>query len=130
MIPVGRGDPTPRWWSSAGSRETSWTLVERIVRVCDEPVVELNIAASGGPFERTLLVVHGGPDWDHTCLREPLVRLQGVRLLFVDLRGCGRSTRGLPPAAYTPAVATNDLLRLLDVLGLAHVDVLGSPMAA
>ncbi|MEU4548225.1 alpha/beta fold hydrolase [Nonomuraea dietziae] len=53
-----------------------------------------------GPRDRTLLIVHGGPDWDHSYLVEPLDRLAGERrLLFPDLRGCGRSPwqiRSLP----------------------------------
>ena len=101
-------------------------LDERIVRVSDEPVVELFVAESKGPASRSLLVIHGGPDWDHSYLREPLLQLEGVlRLVFVDLRGCGRSTQGLAPTDYTPSAATADLVALLDVLGAEQVDVLG-----
>lgn len=42
-----------------------------------------------------------------------------------DIRGCGRSTAGLPSGQYTPDAVVSDLVALLDVLGLGVVDVLG-----
>ncbi|MCM2416239.1 alpha/beta fold hydrolase [Streptomyces sp. RKAG290] len=96
------------------------------VPVSTEPVVELFVTQSAGPSERTLLVIHGGPDWDHTYLREPLDRLAGRRrIVLPDLRGCGRSTRGLASEQYTPAAATGDLAVVLDALDSAQADVLG-----
>jgi pimeloyl-ACP methyl ester carboxylesterase len=86
----------------------------------------LCVAQSEGPADRALLVIHGGPDWDHSYLREPLDRLAGRhRLILPDLRGCGRSTRGLGDGQYTPGAATGDLAVLLDALGHADADVLG-----
>jgi len=43
-----------------------WCRVEHDVALA---VHELNTS-----FERPLLVLHGGPDWDHSYLREPLCR--------------------------------------------------------
>jgi len=101
-------------------------LTEQYVAVCDDPPVRLFVACSNGPIDRTLLVIHGGPDWDHSYLREPLVRLAEERhLVFADLRGCGRSSTGLPDSAYSPHAAVADLLALLDALGVAQADVLG-----
>ena len=101
-------------------------LTESLVAVSADPRVELLVAQSPGPVSRALLVIHGGPDWDHTYLREPLSELGGQhRLVLPDLRGCGRSTRGLPSGCYTPDAAVGDLLALLDRLGLADVDLLG-----
>ncbi|HEV7656452.1 MAG TPA: alpha/beta hydrolase [Mycobacteriales bacterium] len=89
------------------------------------PGVDLYVEDLAGP-EPALLVVHGGPDWDHTYLLDPLARLAGERrVLLPDLRGCGRSTRGLPVGAYSWPAAAADLLALLDGYGLARVDVLG-----
>lgn len=103
-------------------------LLERTVGVQVDPPVDLFIAEA--PAARSdapcLLVVHGGPDWDHSYLVEPLVHLADqMRVLFVDLRGCGRSTRGLPDAEYTPERATTDLVTLLDRVGLRQAAVLG-----
>jgi pimeloyl-ACP methyl ester carboxylesterase len=88
--------------------------------------VTLFTAVSPGPADRALLVIHGGPDWDHTYLREPLSGLAGdFRLVLPDLRGCGRSTTGLADGQYTPDAVVGDLLALLDHLGIARAAVLG-----
>jgi pimeloyl-ACP methyl ester carboxylesterase len=101
-------------------------LTETLVNVSAEPAVELLVAQSGGPSDHALLVVHGGPDWDHTYLRDPLVRLGGTcRLVMPDIRGCGRSTTGLPAVCYTPDAVVSDLLSLIDALSLDAVSVLG-----
>jgi pimeloyl-ACP methyl ester carboxylesterase len=101
-------------------------FTESVVAVSAEPVVELFVAQTPGPADRTLLVIHGGPDWDHTYLREPLAELAGRhRVVLADLRGCGRSTRGLGDDQYTPAAATADLVALLDAFGTPQIDVLG-----
>jgi pimeloyl-ACP methyl ester carboxylesterase len=101
-------------------------FAENHVRVCDEPPVDLFLASTDEPAEQALLVIHGGPDWDHTYLREPLDRLAGRRrVLLPDLRGCGRSTRGLRDDQYTWDVVVADLLALLDVERIQRVDVLG-----
>jgi pimeloyl-ACP methyl ester carboxylesterase len=99
---------------------------ERHVAVSADPDVSLFVAQSRGPADRALLVIHGGPDWDHSYLREPLDRLAGRhRLILPDLRGCGRSSRGLGNGRYTPDAAAGDLAVLLDALGVACADVLG-----
>jgi pimeloyl-ACP methyl ester carboxylesterase len=101
-------------------------FAEQFVTVSRRPPVELLVAQSAGPAHRALLVIHGGPDWDHTYLREPLDGLAGThRLVMPDLRGCGRSTRGLPDDQYTPDAAVGDLIALLDALGIGRADVLG-----
>lgn len=90
------------------------------------PPVELFTARTRRGPGRRLLVVHGGPDWDHTYLREPLIGLRGThQLIMPDLRGCGRSTRHLPQEHYTPDAAVGDLAALLARLGPHPVDVLG-----
>jgi pimeloyl-ACP methyl ester carboxylesterase len=88
--------------------------------------VELFVGQTVGDPDSSLLVIHGDPDWDQSYLREPLVRLGGYRrVVFVDLRGCGRSTRGLPVGSYTPAYAVQDLVALIEAFGGQPVDVLG-----
>ncbi|WP_067128765.1 alpha/beta fold hydrolase [Microtetraspora malaysiensis] len=99
---------------------------EIMVSVSAQPRVELFVARTAGPAERTLLVIHGGPDWDHSYLRVPLGELSGRhRVVLPDLRGCGRSSRDLPDDQYTPDAAVGDLVALLDALGASRVDVLG-----
>jgi pimeloyl-ACP methyl ester carboxylesterase len=99
---------------------------EGTVPVSARPAVELFVAQTPGPAANPLLVIHGGPDWDHTYLREPLGQLAGRRrVILPDLRGCGRSTLGLPDGQYTPAAAAGDLAALLDALRTGPADVLG-----
>lgn len=101
-------------------------LAQRLVTVSDDPGVELFVAQSSGPADKAALVIHGGPDWDHTYLRDPLARLgDRYRLIMPDIRGCGRSTTGLPASCYTPDAAVADLLTLLDTLRVDSADVLG-----
>ncbi|MEV0236373.1 alpha/beta hydrolase [Nonomuraea sp. NPDC050786] len=82
--------------------------------------MRLYVREFDGSAERTLLVIHGGPDWDHSYLLEPLRELAGERrLLFPDLRGCGRSPAVDP---LTPDAMVADLVELI---GSSPVDVLG-----
>lgn len=95
-------------------------------RVPTAPGVQLFVAGIEGPASEALLVVHGGPDWDHSYLVDPLARLSGrCQVVLPDLRGCGQSTVGLRPDQYTPDLAVGDLLAVLDRLHLDRVTVLG-----
>jgi pimeloyl-ACP methyl ester carboxylesterase len=101
-------------------------FVEGVVPVSTDPLVELFVASTSGPADRTLLVIHGGPDWDHSYLRQPLGELAcGHRVVLADLHGCGRSTQGLADDLYTPDAVVADLTALLDALGVERADVLG-----
>jgi pimeloyl-ACP methyl ester carboxylesterase len=101
-------------------------FTETSIVVSAEPKVELFTLRTDGPADRVLLVIHGGPDWDHTYLRDPLLRLAGRhRVLLPDLRGCGRSTRHLPDSEYTWDAVVHDLLALLDAEDVATADLLG-----
>ncbi|PWK88866.1 proline iminopeptidase/2-hydroxymuconate-semialdehyde hydrolase [Lentzea atacamensis] len=84
---------------------------------------EIFVAWQEGTADRTLLAIHGGPDWDHSFLRDPLERLD-CRLLLPDLRGCGRSGR-VPVEEYHPDGLMQDLLRVLDAFDVERADVLG-----
>ncbi|WP_086666690.1 alpha/beta fold hydrolase [Lentzea kentuckyensis] len=83
--------------------------------------VDIFVGWQEGTGDRTLLAIHGGPDWDHSYLRDPLQRLD-CRLLMPDLRGCGRSGR-VPE--YHPDGVVRDLVRVLDEFGVERADVLG-----
>ncbi|MGW4408626.1 alpha/beta fold hydrolase [Nonomuraea sp. NPDC004702] len=82
--------------------------------------MRLYVREFDGSSDRTLLVIHGGPDWDHSYLVEPLRMLAGEhRLLFPDLRGCGRS------AAAEPLTPDAMVANLVELIGASQVDVLG-----
>jgi pimeloyl-ACP methyl ester carboxylesterase len=80
-----------------------------------------------GQAGRPLLVIHGGPDWDHSYLIPAVSALVevGVQPTLFDLRGCGGSVRLGDPSAYTVSAVVQDICDLLDALGLPQVDVLG-----
>ena len=104
--------------------ECGLVLRERPVQV--SPGVSLFVASTTGRADSVLLVVHGGPDWDHSYLREPLSQLADRhRVVLPDLRGCGRSSQGLAEADYTPDAVVGDLLALADELGARRFSLLG-----
>jgi len=104
--------------------ECGLVLRERTVQV--SPGVSLFVASTTGRADSVLLVVHGGPDWDHSYLREPLSQLADRhRVVLPDLRGCGRSSQGLAEADYTPDAVVGDLLALADELGARRFSLLG-----
>lgn len=73
-----------------------------------------------------LLVIHGGPDWDHSYLLPGLdLVAQTRRVVAFDIRGCGRSTGGLGPQGYQPEFVVQDVERLICLLGHERVDLLG-----
>ena len=79
-----------------------------------------------GNAERDLVVLHGGPDWDHTYLLDALRPLSAyTRLTFYDHRGCGRSTRLGTVEGYTLDEAVDDLAALLERLNLQRPTLLG-----
>lgn len=73
----------------------------------------------------TLVVLHGGPGFDHAYLRPGLAPLAGdAQLVFVDLRGQGRSDPA-PAAACTLERMADDVAALCRALGFARPVVFG-----
>ncbi len=103
-------------------------MASRHVPVSDGRVWVRELAPSTGDVEGTgpVLVVHGGPDWDHHYLLpglEPLAARR--RVLAMDLRGCGASSRGLPRGSCQPTNVVDDMLAAADAFGAPRVDLLG-----
>src|SRR5258708_2047638 len=72
--------------------------------------VDLYVVSLGAQKGIPLVVIHGGPDWDHSYLLRPINQLATARrIVLFDIRGCGRSTRGLPSRAYQPVEVAKDL---------------------
>jgi pimeloyl-ACP methyl ester carboxylesterase len=59
-----------------------------------------------------------------------LTTLKGRRVIALDNRGHGASTKLYDPAAYHTAIMASDVLALLDHLGLGRADVMGYSMGA
>lgn len=86
----------------------------RSYRVPDVTLHTVELGTGRGPLR---LVIHGGPGLDHTYLRPWLDPLsQGARLVYVDLRGHGRSSAPPDAHGYTIAAAAADLSALIEEL--------------
>lgn len=99
-----------------------------------EPGVRLFVDVEGagwvpdGPVLRqrpTLVLLHGGPGYDHSSFKPPLGRLADVaQVVYVDHRGHGRSSPR-PAAECTLDTLADDVVRLCAALGIERPVVLG-----
>ena len=93
--------------------------------------VELFTRRFGDPALPLLVVVHGGPTWDHSYLLPAVAELADLaHVVLFDLRGCGRSSRtapvgGLPVSALQPDLLADDVAALIGHYGAQRADVLG-----
>jgi proline iminopeptidase len=73
-----------------------------------------------------LVILHGGPSFDHHYLLPDLDRLaDGFRLIYYDQRGRGKSAQTVSPAPVTIHSEMADLEMLRAALGLEQVALLG-----
>ena len=93
--------------------------------------VELFVRRFGDPRLPMLIVVHGGPTWDHSYLVPAVAGLADLaHVVLFDVRGCGRSSRTppvgqLPFTALQPDLVADDIAALIRHYGAAQADVLG-----
>lgn len=93
--------------------------------------VDLFVRRFGDPALPPLVVIHGGPTWDHSYLLPAVSDLADVaHVVIFDLRGCGRSHRtppvgDLPESALQPHRLADDVAALIGALRAGPVDVLG-----
>ncbi|MEV4351805.1 alpha/beta hydrolase [Actinoplanes sp. NPDC049596] len=93
--------------------------------------VELFVRRFSDPGLPMLVIVHGGPTWDHSYLLPAVEELSDIaHVVLFDLRGCGRSSRTapvgtLPVSALQPDKLADDVAALVRHLGVARADVLG-----
>ena len=97
--------------------------------------VELFVRRFGDPALPMLVVVHGGPTWDHSYLLPAVAALADLaHVVLFDLRGCGRSSRTppsvLPVAALQPDLAADDVAALIRYSGAVQRTCSASPTAA
>jgi proline iminopeptidase len=75
---------------------------------------------------RPIVVLHGGPDFDHTYLLPDMDRLaDSFRLIYYDQRARGRSAEGVRAEDVTLASDVADLDRVREHFHLASTAVLG-----
>ncbi len=99
-----------------------------------EPGVRLYVDVEGcglvpdGPRMRakpTLLLLHGGPGYDHSGFKPLFSRLADLaQIVYYDHRGHGRSDRR-PAGEWTLDTFADDVVRLCDALGIVKPIVLG-----
>ena len=99
-----------------------------------EPGVRLFVDIEGpslvpdGPTMRekpTLVLLHGGPGYDHSGFKPAFSRLADVaQIVYYDHRGHGRSDRR-PASEWTLDTFADDIVRLCDALGITRPIVLG-----
>ena len=99
-----------------------------------EPNVRLFVDIEGpafvpdGPTMRekpTLLLLHGGPGYDHSGFKPAFSRLADVaQIVYYDHRGHGRSDRR-PADEWTLDTFADDVVRLCTALGITRPIVLG-----
>ena len=104
------------------------------MRIEIEPGVRLYVDVEGtqlvpdGPALRekpTLLLLHGGPGFDHSGFRPFFGRVADItQVIYYDHRGHGRSDRR-PPEEWTLDTFADDVVRLCDALGIVKPIVLG-----
>ena len=93
--------------------------------------LELFVRRFGDPSLPMLIVVHGGPSWDHSYLLPAAAELAAdAHVVLYDLRGCGGSSRTppvgeLPVTALQPDYLADDVAALIRHYGAARADVLG-----
>src|SRR5438477_12783738 len=73
-----------------------------------------------------LVILHGGPDFNHNYLLPDLDRLSSAfHLIYYDQRGRGKSSREVPPEAVNIKSEIDDLDCLREYFGLDELAVLG-----
>lgn len=77
----------------------------------------------------TVVLVHGGPGgWDHSYFKPDFAPLtERAQVVYLDLRGHGRSERG-DPAAWSFEACADDLRAFCDAIGIIRPIVFGHSM--
>jgi pimeloyl-ACP methyl ester carboxylesterase len=88
----------------------------------------------GDPDAPTVIAVHGFAssallNWQHTGWTRDLVRA-GFRVIAIDQRGHGSSSKPHDPRAYTMEALVSDVLAVLDTFMLDEVDYVGYSLGA
>ena len=100
----------------------------RLVPVHD---THLFIVERGDPDALPLLVLHGGPGFDHTMFGDHLDPLGNrYRLVLVDGRAQGRSDRNSDPASWTLEQHASDVSAVAAAIGVERYAVLGHSYGA
>lgn len=109
--------------SSVASFQGKQAPTPREVRI---PIGNAELYARDVGQGPAIIVLHGGPDFDHSYLLPELDRLSdGYRLIYYDQRGRGRSANGVRPEDVTLASDLADLEKVRQYFHLDSVALLG-----
>lgn len=73
----------------------------------------------------SIVLIHGGPGFDHSGFKPAFSTLTDIaQIVYLDVRGCGRSARG-DPSKWRLAEWAEDLATLCDTLGIVRPFILG-----
>lgn len=112
--------------AAALQAERSVDAVENRIPV-DGTSLYARVVGQGQP----VIILHGGPDFDHSYLLPALDQFRDVfRLIYYDQRGRGRSAESVSPEDVTIASEVNDLDKVRRHFGLDAPVVLGHSWGA
>lgn len=95
------------------------------------PVESAELYARDTGKGRAIIVLHGGPDFDHRYLLPELDRLtDAYRLIYYDQRGRGRSSNGVVPADVSLASDIADVEKVREYFQQQSVVLLGHSWGA
>ncbi len=116
---------------AACRRSTARPAPDTITRDVRLPAITLHTVELPGPGRIARWVLHGGPGLDHTYLRpwlDPLAR--EAPLVYVDLRGHGRSSAPPEAGGYAIPDAATDLVALAAARREPTVDIIAHDFGA
>lgn len=94
----------------------------------------LNIHYDVNGSTRPVVFVHGFAsnykvNWENTGWTKIFIT-RGRQVVALDLRGHGKSSKPLSPSSYHPGLMGNDIIHLMDHLGIERADLIGYSMGA
>jgi proline iminopeptidase len=115
-------------WNSAREVQTEPTPLTRESRI---PVGKASLYSREIGRGQPIIVLHGGPDFDHSYLLPDLDRLaDAFRLIYYDQRGRGRSTDQVLPEEVSLTSDVDDLDRVRQHFHLDSAALLGHSWGA
>jgi proline iminopeptidase len=114
--------PAPAPPNAADTRAANVYKIEEGFVDAGSVLIYYKALGTGAP----LVILHGGPGASHEYLLPYLIPLARTnRLVFIDERGSGRSTRLEEPSGYTVENMADDVEAVRRALGLGKISLLG-----
>lgn len=129
----GRTSAVHRAVSYVAAASTAFACTQDRAEVIEAEVIEARIPVNGAALlarvvgqGEPVIVLHGGPDFDHGYLLPDLDRFgDALRLVYYDQRGRGRSAENVVPEDVSLASDVEDVDRVRQYFGLEAPALLG-----